>query len=272
MLAAMAEYKINLPPAFGTTSMGGEESAKATPWWAWLVAAIGIAGVTIGITCLFLGMKDVMEVGGSCADGGPYVSRQPCPHGTAALTLLGIFGGLLALIPAGYGLNRISGRAVMLVILAWGGLFGSLGYNFLYYAKNPPPNMSGTAGWWVCGILFIAMALPGIIAPLFALKGVESAKRLPVVALLVVSIVGGILAGNAIADKIRKGRTKAPVTQILVPVNPSTNPTQAGQPVQPVPPAQPSSTAAAEAQLRAAAAQLRAAQAQLRAAQRQNQK
>ena len=78
-------------------------------------------------------MGDVMAVGGQCAEGGPYVIAQHCPEGTTTLMMVGIFGGLLSLVLATWGLMRISSKAASLVILAWGGLFGALGYNFLYF-------------------------------------------------------------------------------------------------------------------------------------------
>ena len=43
----------------------------------------GIAVGTMSMTLLFLGMRAVMDVGGACADGGPFVTAQPCPSGPA---------------------------------------------------------------------------------------------------------------------------------------------------------------------------------------------
>jgi hypothetical protein len=57
-----------------------------------LVAAFGLAAC---LTLIWLGMRAVMDIGGACAEGGPFVPVQPCPPGApAALTLgmLGIFG------------------------------------------------------------------------------------------------------------------------------------------------------------------------------------
>src|SRR4029079_16937691 len=42
---------------------------------------IGVAGLAFCITLLFLGMRAVMDIGGSCAEGGAVVIRQPCPAG-----------------------------------------------------------------------------------------------------------------------------------------------------------------------------------------------
>ena len=33
-----------------------------------------------------------MDIGGACADGGPFLPVQPCPEGVPLLMMLGIFG------------------------------------------------------------------------------------------------------------------------------------------------------------------------------------
>jgi hypothetical protein len=50
----------------------------------------------------------------------------------------------------------------------WAALFGSLGYNFLDLGINPPPRTSGSAGWIICGVVFILMALGGLIPGIMA--------------------------------------------------------------------------------------------------------
>ena len=55
-------------------------------------ASVGVGGIALCITLVFLGMRAVMDVGGACADGGPYVSAQGCPDGLTPALLLGIFG------------------------------------------------------------------------------------------------------------------------------------------------------------------------------------
>lgn len=232
--------------------LGREKAPRPVPLWAWPMAAIGIAGVTIGITFLFRGMGDVMAVGGQCAEGGPYVIAQHCPEGTTTLMMVGIFGGLLSLVLATWGLMRISSKAASLVILAWGGLFGALGYNFLYYAQNPPPDMSGTTGWVVCGVLFIIMAIPGILFPLVTFRYIEFARRLPVLLLLLVSIAAGIFAGSALATELTTVKSVGKPAVISVPPGSEDELTSQEQ---------------ATLQLQEAARQLRQAQQQLREAQ-----
>jgi hypothetical protein len=43
---------------------------------------LGVAPGAAGITILSLIMRSVTAIRGSCADGGPYVSAQPCLTGT----------------------------------------------------------------------------------------------------------------------------------------------------------------------------------------------
>lgn len=40
-----------------------------------LVSAFGLAACVI---VMFLSMRAVMDIGGACASGGPYVPAQPC--------------------------------------------------------------------------------------------------------------------------------------------------------------------------------------------------
>ena len=57
------------------------------------LAAFGLAAC---VTFVWLGMRAVMDIGGACADGGPFVPVQPCPDGAPAAMVLGIFGLLLS--------------------------------------------------------------------------------------------------------------------------------------------------------------------------------
>jgi hypothetical protein len=129
-----------------------------------LLYLLGIAGVAAGITITFLGMRAVMEVGGSCADGGPYVSAQPCPEGVALATLVGILGGIASLFLAAWKGTVIGDGATSVLFLAWPALFGALGLNFLLYGLDPPGDEPGWAwGWLICGVVFWAMALAPLL-------------------------------------------------------------------------------------------------------------
>jgi hypothetical protein len=110
--------------------------------------------LAVGLVWTWLSMRAVMNIGGSCADGGPYVSANPCPDGTWMISL-GVPMLVIAAM-AGSAL-AVSLSAPNLLVPMWGLLFGSLGWNFLEYGI-----FSGDLvwGWIVCGVMFELMALP----------------------------------------------------------------------------------------------------------------
>jgi hypothetical protein len=113
--------------------------------------------VAVSLTWTYLSMRAVMNVGGACADGGPYVSAQPCPDGSiliaVAVPMLIIFSMIGTVSASTVG-------APNLLVPMWGGLFGSLGWNFLEYAFKGPDIVWG---WLVCGVVFWGMALPAFV-------------------------------------------------------------------------------------------------------------
>jgi hypothetical protein len=128
-----------------------------------LIAAFGLAA---SITFLWLGMRAVMDIGGVCADGGPFVPRQSCPDGVPLVMTLGMFG-----IFGFGGLGFFAGAAVggpwvSLPLLAWPGVFLSLGWNFLEYAFVFEEEAGGPIwGWLIPGVMFVLMgAVPLWIA------------------------------------------------------------------------------------------------------------
>jgi hypothetical protein len=130
-------------------------------------ASVGVGGIALCITLVFLGMRAVMDIGGACADGGPYVPVQSCPDGSTPALLLGIFGlflfGGIAMV---YGL-RLGGIWAAAPLLAWSGLFLALGWNFLDYGLfNPPGDETVIWGWLICGVLFVAMGLAPLLGGL----------------------------------------------------------------------------------------------------------
>ncbi len=138
-----------------------------------VVVFVSAAGFSAALTGVYLAMRDLMvNSGGACASGGAYQINpdQICSTGQTLLLMGGIFGGLLfagGLIAGSswYGGWRLTGVGLLL----WAALFGTLGWNFLQLGFNPPANMSGGAGWIVCGVLFWLMALGGLIPGLMAL-------------------------------------------------------------------------------------------------------
>ncbi|MEO6351063.1 MAG: SHOCT domain-containing protein [Candidatus Limnocylindrales bacterium] len=126
----------------------------------------GVAGLATCLTLVFLAMRAVMNVGGFCAEGGPYVIETACPEGVPLVMVGGIFGlfgfgGLMAwkgsLIGSGYG---------ALVALAWPALFLSLGWNFLEYGLRPPEGEGMVLGWLLPGVIFMLMGGLPLLAAL----------------------------------------------------------------------------------------------------------
>lgn len=113
---------------------------------------VTLAGASMGLTLLFLAMRSVMEIGGTCAEGGPFVVRQPCPNGIPLMMLSGIWGGIVFALLYAWKASKYG--APNLVLLAWPALFLSLGYNFLEFGLNPPGGGGLVWGWLVCAVLF----------------------------------------------------------------------------------------------------------------------
>jgi hypothetical protein len=132
-----------------------------------LVAAlVAFAGATAFTACLLAlvdGMRDVMQTdGGFCASGGPYVIAHQCSSADIRLIMVGIFGALIA---AGFyagGSAGLGSRAASAGLLLWAALFSTLGWNFVTVGRH-----SGASGMLFTGVLFLAMAVGGLI-PLVA--------------------------------------------------------------------------------------------------------
>jgi hypothetical protein len=120
--------------------------------------------VAIALTWTFFSMRAVMNIGGSCADGGPYVSARPCPDGSFLIAIAVPVMLIAAMIGS---VAAISINAPNLLIPMWGFLFGSLGWNFLEYAFK---GSDVVWSWLVCGVMFELMALPAIFAILVGIK------------------------------------------------------------------------------------------------------
>ena len=141
--------------------------AAGTPMNERVRASVGVfvtlAGLACGITLLFLGMRAVMDIGGVCAEGGPFVTRQSCPDGVPALMIGGIWGGII--FCALYAWQTIKHGVPSLLVLAWPALFLSLGWNFLEYGLDPPGIEDGVVwGWLICALLFFLMGGIPLIA------------------------------------------------------------------------------------------------------------
>lgn len=120
-----------------------------------IVAWCSLAVATACLTVLFLGMRSVMEIGGFCATGGPYVIEDQCPEGIAWMMPVSIMLGLLAL-----GVNVVASFRLpgpRFALLAWPALFLSLGWNFWEYGLDPGSGSGVAVGWIVSGVVFVLM-------------------------------------------------------------------------------------------------------------------
>lgn len=128
-----------------------------------LVACVLALGLSLAWA--YFSMRAVMGVGGACADGGPYVSAQPCPDG-AFLIAIAI---PLMIVAAMVGTAvAMSVSAPNLLIPMWAVLFGSLGWNFLEYGFTTEGGL--VWGWIICGVVFWAMAAPAVYAIVLGLR------------------------------------------------------------------------------------------------------
>ena len=125
---------------------------------------VGVAGLAASLTVVWLGMRAVLDVGGYCAENGPYVIAQHCPEGTAVLLPLAVFAGLGSAGLVAWKGAQLGEPWGSLVGLAWPALFISLGWNFLEFALWPPEGIDGIQlGWLIPGILFVIMGAVPLI-------------------------------------------------------------------------------------------------------------
>ena len=124
---------------------------------------IPVAVMGVGMAWAYRSMRAVMEIGGACATGGPYVPVQPCPDGSWMIAvaipaiMLSAFAGLFL---------ALSVNAPNIMLWMWTGLFGALGWNFIDFAFSPGDVV---VGWLVCGIMFWLMAAPALVILLIPL-------------------------------------------------------------------------------------------------------
>jgi hypothetical protein len=146
----------------------------APPWLAIGAFLVGMAGVAGSITVVFLGMRSVLDVGGQCASGGPYVIAVPCPDGTWTLPLA-VFAGLGFVFLAVTGWTKIGGLYASLPGLAWVGLFCSLGFNFLQWGIAPPadPTVDSSGGGIIFVLLGLMFEVMGIVPLITTLLGMR---------------------------------------------------------------------------------------------------
>jgi len=125
---------------------------------------VGAAGLSFAITSVWLGMRAVLDIGGVCASGGPYVNAVQCPDSVALIMFLAFpIGFASAGLMAWMG-TRLGGGYAGLVGLAWPALFLSLGWNFLQYGVSPPGGGGIVWGWFIPGVIFVLMGGAPLVA------------------------------------------------------------------------------------------------------------
>lgn len=120
-----------------------------------LMVFVGLAGTTVGLTVLYLGMRAVMSIGGFCAEGGPFVIEQHCPDGVPGLMIGGIWGGII--FAGVYAWQVFKNSIPSFLGLLWPALFLSLGWNFLEFGLDPPGGGGLAWGWLICAVFFVLM-------------------------------------------------------------------------------------------------------------------
>ena len=145
-----------------------------------------------------------MEIGGACAEGGPYVPVQPCPDGAPLALIGGIFGlfGAAGLM-IWFG-SRLGSGYVSLVFLGWPALFISLGFNFLQYGFNPPFGQGVEWGFVVPGVMFWIM---GIVPLLIGIAGWRAARSGRT------TVARRPSTGSSVASRCRRTGSSSPRTR-----------------------------------------------------------
>jgi hypothetical protein len=120
-----------------------------------LISAVLLAA----LGAMAYGLVELLQTG-TCASGGPYVSRRECPDGTGTAALLVGAGGTvycLAAIAAAFRSFAVGG-------FWFGLLFVALGATFLWAQLTDRVDPSGGGVAWFLGGLFLAMGLGPLIA------------------------------------------------------------------------------------------------------------
>jgi len=122
------------------------------PVWRVVGSAASWLIFALSFTVFCLGVFGVLQVGGTCADGGAYVIAVHCPENTDIFTLGGVYGGIGAVLVS-IVLARMFGTRI---ILAWTILFLTLSLPFLFVgAVTLPTGLPFLIG----GVVFVAMAI-----------------------------------------------------------------------------------------------------------------
>ena len=126
-------------------------------------------GFAFFLTCLFLAMRGVMDLGGMVATGGPYEIAHPAP-GYVWIIPVSIIASII-MIMASFAEKSDKGFVNLVSLLFWPAIFLSLGWNFIEYGFFKGRLVGG---WIVCGLLF---ALMGGFPLYFIVKATMASRR-----------------------------------------------------------------------------------------------
>jgi len=136
-----------------------------------LIVFVTVALFSGSLLALYFVMREVMDVGGFCAVGGPYQIKTPCPEGTVLPAVLAP-----PVMAISFIVYIVVARNSAGAILFWAAIFGSLGWNFIEKGLLVPRAAGeGTIwGWMVPGATFWLMAA---VPLLFLVPGRINAYR-----------------------------------------------------------------------------------------------
>jgi hypothetical protein len=186
-------------------SLGGATGPRTPGLGAITTYLVGMGGLAFTLTILWLSMRAVMGIGGSCASGGPYVPAVQCPDAVVALTPLSIFGIFIFGGLAAWGGAKLAGRWLGLIALGWPALFLSLGWNFLEFGFAPPGGNNGELVWsWIfCGIVFVLMGGIPLVVGLRGAAWVAGSHRAYAGGRVLVGPKGGLDALRELQEQLQ---------------------------------------------------------------------
>jgi hypothetical protein len=138
------------------TARNDTGGALGTSFWILVLGASTVL-LAAAVTVAYRAMRAVAEVGGYCADGGPYVSAQHCPHGTVGAVTAAVGLGLAGAITSTIAAGRL--RVPSPMLLAWAGGFGSMAWLYLHFGLHPASGGPRDVGWLVCAGVFAVVAV-----------------------------------------------------------------------------------------------------------------
>ena len=134
-------------------------------------AALGACGYGGGLAAVYTGFVRVMNVGGSCASGGPYAISHPCPSGTGALIGGGIGAVLVFATVLVCAVGYLGGPAIETSLVLWCAGFATLAVGSFTHSSD--------GGATVAGATFALLVVLGMVPLLSALNDALRGPRTP---------------------------------------------------------------------------------------------